>query len=88
MKKTIKPAWPNVVAGKLGAVFLQSTSSAVDMKANQKGNAPESVKRRVSMVRPSAGGDWGPFVQRQAAPPASANWRATIRAMPGRPVGK
>lgn len=81
MRKPNPPkSFPNVVAGKLGRPFVQDPTSAVDMRAPIKGNLQGAAERRLSMVRPSRGGQWGPYVRKaDSGPPASTNWRATIK---------
>lgn len=79
------PAFPNVIAGKLGRPFVQDPTSAVDMRAPLKGNLQGAAEKRVSMIRPSKGGNWGPFVKRpNAGPPASTNWRSSSKPVPGK----
>lgn len=82
-KKLPQQPFPNVIAGKLGKPFVQDPTSAMDSRAPIKGNLQGQAEKRLSKVVPSRGGQWGPMKPRQG-PPASTNWRATSKPVPGK----
>lgn len=81
---TKKPT-SNVVAGKLGRPFVQDTTSPMDMRAPVKGNLQGKAEKRLSQVRPTGSAAWSGYSKPNGkGPPASTNWRATARPMPGK----